>query len=64
MLVFLDTYSTELRCNKDYKACQTAITGGGLFADTDILLNKVATNNEGENDNEMSTVSRVKRPES
>jgi len=45
-----------------YKACQTAITVGGLFADTGI--NQWADDewDKGENGNEMRNLSQVKRP--
>jgi len=45
-----------------HKACQAAITDGGLF--TDIGVDERCENErQGENDCEMKTVSRVKGPE-
>jgi len=45
-----------------HKACQAAITGGGLFADTGVD-ERCENERQGENDCEMKTVSRVKGPE-
>jgi len=45
-----------------HKACQAAITDGGLFTDT-AVDERCGNERQGENDCEMKTVSRVKRPE-
>jgi len=45
-----------------HKACQAAITDGGLFADTGVD-ERCENERQGENDCEMKTVSRVKGPE-
>jgi len=45
-----------------HKACQAAITDGGLFTDTGVD-ERCGNERQGENDCEMKTVSRVKRPE-
>jgi len=50
----------ELECL--HKACQAAITDGGLFTDT-VVNERCENERQGENDCEMKTVSRVKGPE-
>jgi len=45
-----------------HKACQAAITDGGLFTDTGVD-ERCEIERQGENDCEMNTVSRVKGPE-
>jgi len=47
-----------------YKACQAAITDGGLFTDTGVAyMNEVKNERQSENDNEMKTVSYFKGPD-
>jgi len=50
----------DLECM--YKACQAAITDGGLFTDTGVE-ERGENKRQSENDCEMKTVSRVKVPE-
>jgi len=50
----------DLECR--YKACQAARTDGGLFTDTGVD-DRCENVQQGENDCEMKTVSRVKGPE-
>jgi len=50
----------DLKCL--HKACQAAITDGGLFTDTGVD-ERCGNERQGENDCEVKTVSRVKRPE-
>jgi len=45
-----------------HKACQAAITDGGLFTDTGVD-ERCENERQGENDCEKKTVSRVKGPE-
>jgi len=45
-----------------HKACQAAKTDGGLFTDTSVD-ERCENERQGENDCEMKTVRRIKRPE-